>query len=113
VSDDGRRLFVVYITGDRSPADRADARWDSKRLTLTLSRMRDGGLETAAAVYHCVEVRLSKDASEHILIDGATGARASAKKSSYLDPELLRDTESTLGEVFEPRELLEPREVTA
>jgi hypothetical protein len=112
-SDDGTRLFVVYITGSPPPADGADVRWDDQRLTLTLSRMFLGDIEEAAAIYHCVEVPLSRDASGRTLVDGTTGVRASAKRSHYLDPELLRGTERTLGEVFEPRELLQPREVAA
>src|SRR4051812_39323041 len=42
VSEDGRCLLVVYVTGDRQPVDQADVRWDQSRLTLTLSRMREG-----------------------------------------------------------------------
>jgi hypothetical protein len=113
LSEDGTSLFVIYITGSPQPADRADVLWGEQRLTLTLSRMFEGDIETAAAFYHCVEVPLSHDASDRILFDGATGERATKKKSSYLDPELLRDTEQTLDSLFEPRELLEPREITA
>lgn len=113
LSDDGTRLFVAYITGDRQPADRADVRWDQERLTLTLSRMREGDGGKIAASYHCVEVPVSQDASQRILVDGTTGERAGSKQSPYLDPERLRGTERTLDSVFEPRELLEPREITA
>jgi hypothetical protein len=113
LSEDGTRLFAAYITGSPQPADRADVRWDEKRLTLTLSRMFAGDVETAAAIYHGVEVPLSRDASERTLFDGTTGGRASAKRSSYLDPAQLRGTERTLDEVFEARELLEPHEITA
>ncbi|MEA2432362.1 MAG: hypothetical protein QOI19_2835, partial [Thermoleophilaceae bacterium] len=74
VSDDGMRLFVVYILGTPgAAADSADVRWDQERLTLTLSRMADGDGGKLAACYHCVEVPLSQDASDRILIDGATG----------------------------------------
>lgn len=79
LSDDGRRLLVVYVTGDRQPVDRADVRWDQKRLTLTLSRMRKGDGGKMGVFYHCVEVTVSQDASARILIDGATGERAGAK----------------------------------
>jgi hypothetical protein len=72
-----------------------------------------GDVETAAAIYHCVEVPLSRDASERTVLDGTTGVRATAKQSIYLDPDFLRDTERTLDEVFEPREQLQPREVAA
>jgi hypothetical protein len=113
LSEDGTRLFAAYITGSPQPADRADVRWDEKRLTLTLSRLFEGDIETAAAFYHCVEVPLSQSASDRIPVDGATGERASNKKSDYLDPEFLQRTERTLDEVFEPRELLAPREVAA
>jgi hypothetical protein len=113
VSEDGRRLLVVYVTGSSGPADRADVRWDQGRLTLTLSGMRRGGGEKLPAIYHCVEVPVSEDASDRILIDGATGERASAKRSHYLDPEGLRNMELTLDAVFTPREVLTPREVAA
>src|SRR4051794_38390326 len=76
VSDDGRRLFVVYVTGSRQPVDHADVRWDQKRLTLTLSRMGEGDGGKMSAVYHCVEIPVSEDASTRILIDGTTGERA-------------------------------------
>jgi hypothetical protein len=114
VSDDGMRLFVVYVLGTPgTAADRADVRWDQTRLTLTLSRMADGGGGKLAASYHCVEVPVSEDASDRILVDGATGERASAKQSRYLDPEVLRGSERSLDGVFEPHERLEPREVRA
>jgi hypothetical protein len=114
VSEDGRHLFVVYILGTPGTvADRADVRWDQKRLTLTLSRMADGDGGNLAAVYHCVEVPLSQDASDRILIDGATGERGGAKRSRYLDPEVLRGSERSLDAVFDPRERLDPRETTA
>jgi hypothetical protein len=113
LSEVGTRLFAAYITGSPQPADRADVRWAEKRLTLTLSRMFAGDVEEAAAIYHCVEVPLSQSASDRNLVDGATGERAGNKKSHYLDPDLLKGTETTLDWVFEPRERLEPREVTA
>jgi hypothetical protein len=114
VSEDGTRLLAVYITGTPgSAADRADVRWDQKRLTLTLSRMGDGDGGKLAACYHCVEVPVSADPSERILVDGATGERATSKQSRYLDPEVLRGTETSLDAVFEPHERLEPREITA
>jgi hypothetical protein len=112
VSEDGTCLRVVYITGTRRPADRVDVKWEPEHVTLTLSQMGDGGATTAMAVYHCVEVPLSHDISDRILIDGATGEPATEKKSSHLDPELLSDTELTLDSVFEPHELLEPREIS-
>jgi hypothetical protein len=112
LSGDGTRLFVVYVTADLEPADRADVRWDQERLTLTLSRMRDGDGGKMPAIYHCVEVPLSQDASQRILVDGATGERATAKQSHHLDPDLLQGTERTLDAVFEPTELLDPREIT-
>ena len=111
-AEDGRSLFVFYVTGSPAPADRADVRWEHERLTLTLSRMFAGEIQTAAAFSHCVEVPLSHDASECVLIDGATGESSSEKKSFFLDPEVLRDTEQTLDSIFEPREQLEPREIT-
>jgi hypothetical protein len=113
VSDDGTRLRVVYITSTPRPADRVDVRWESKQATVTLSQMGDGGATTAMAVYHCVEVPLSQDVSDRILVDGATGEPATEKESFHLDPELLSDTEQTLDSVFEPREWLEPRDITA
>jgi hypothetical protein len=113
LSEDGRRLFVFYVTGSPAPADRADVWWQQERVTLTLSRMFAGEIETAAAFSHCVELPLSRDASDCVLVDGATGELASEKKSFFLDPEVLWDTEQTLDSVFEPREHLEPREVTS
>lgn len=113
LSEDGRSLFVFYVTGSPAPADRADVRWEQEQLTLTLSRMFAGEISTAAAFSHCVEVPLSRDASDCVLIDGATGELATEKKSFFLDPEVLRDTEQTLDSVFEPRERLEPREIIA
>jgi len=110
VSDDGKRLFVVYVAGQSQPAARADVRWDQERLTLTLSRMREGDGGKLAAIYHCIEVPLSHDASDRVLIDGATGERASAKQSRYLDSDVPRGSERSLDAVFEPRERLEPRE---
>jgi hypothetical protein len=109
---DGQSLLAVYITGSPKPADRADVRRDQRRLTLTLSRVFEGEVETAAAIYHCVEVPLSQHASDRILVDGTTGERANKKRSHYLDPGLLRGTERTLDSVFEPGERLEPREIT-
>jgi hypothetical protein len=113
VSEDGTRLRVVYITGTRRPADRVDVKWEPEQVTLTLSQMGDGGATTAMAVYHCVEVPVSNDISGRILVDGATGELATEKNSFHLDPELLSDTEQTLDSVFEPHELLEPREISA
>lgn len=113
LADDGRRLLVVYVTGDGQPADRADVRWDQGQLTLALSRLREGRGGKMAACYHCIEVPLSRAVADRSLVDGATGERATSKQSRYLDPEQLRGTERTLGEVFEPRELLQPREVAA
>jgi hypothetical protein len=103
----------MYVTGDEHPADRADVRWDEHRLTVTLSRMRasDGG--KIAAVHHCVAIPLSRDASAQILVDGATGERADAKQSRYLDSGVLSGSERTLDSVFEPEAVLEPREVKA
>jgi hypothetical protein len=112
LSEDGRSLFVFYVTGSPAPADRADLWWEQERLTLTLSRMFAGEIETAAAFPHCVEVPLSRDASDCVLVDGATGELSSEKKSFFLDPEVLWDTGQTLDSVFEPRERLEPREIT-
>lgn len=111
IAEDGLGLLVVYVTGDPQPADRADLRWDQDRVTLTLSRKREGDGGKLAAIYHCVEVPTRHDASERILIDGATGERATAKRSHHLDLEVLRGTERTLDSVFEPMERLEPREV--
>src|SRR4051794_18859944 len=113
LTEGGKRLLVVYVTGDAQPADRADVRWDQGRLTVTLSRMRaaDGG--KLAAVHHCVAIPLSQDASARILIDGATGERAGAKQSRYLDPEVLSGSERTLDSMFEPQAELQPQEVTA
>lgn len=114
VSEDGMRLLVVYILGTPgTAADRADVRWDPKRLTLTLSRMADGHGGKLAACYHCVEIPVSADASDRILIDGSTGERAGAKHSRYLDPDVLRGSEKSLDAVFQPHERLDPREVTA
>lgn len=114
VSEDGRRLLVVYITGaPGSVADRADVRWEQKRLTLTLSAMGDGDGGKLAACYHCAEIPVSEDVADRILVDGATGERASAKRSRYLDPEVLSGTETSLDAVFEPHERLEPREIAA
>jgi hypothetical protein len=110
---EGQSLLAVYITGSPKPADRADVRWEQKRLTLTLSRMFEGDAESAAAFNYCVEVPLSRDASSCVVIDGATGERAEKKKSSYLDPDRLRGTEQTLDSVFEPTERLQPREIDA
>lgn len=106
----GRVLRLVYITGDGQPADRADIWWSGRRLTVTLSRMRTTDSEKLALVYHCVEVPLSRDATDFVLVDGATAERASAKNSAYLSEERLRGTERTEDMVFEPRERLEPRE---
>jgi hypothetical protein len=113
VAEDGTRLRVVYVTSTRRPADRIDIRWETEQVTVTLSQMGDGGATTAMAVYHCVEVPLSQDVSDRILVDGATGELATEKESCHLDPELLSDTEQTLDSVFEPREWLEPRETAA
>ena len=112
VSEDGRRLLVVYVTGDRQPVDRADVRWDQSRLTLTLSRMRTGDGGKMGGFHHCVEVPVSQDASARILIDGTTGERASAKRSVHLDPERLRHKGHVVESYFEPSELLEAREIS-
>jgi hypothetical protein len=63
------------------------------------------------AVYRCAELLLSEDASALILVDGATGERASEKQPTYLDPERLRNTERSIDAVFTPTEHLTPREV--
>src|SRR3954468_9155103 len=77
VSEDGRCLLVVYITSNGQPVDRADARWDQRHLTLTLSPKGEGlhwGGKMGLS-HHCVEGPVSQGASAHILIDGATGER--------------------------------------
>jgi hypothetical protein len=112
VSEDGRHLLVAYVTGNGQPADRADVRWDQSHVTLTLSRMRTGSGDKLMAFHHCVEVPLSQDAWNRILIDGATGERASAKRSRYPDPDVLRGSESSLDAYFGPTEMLEPREIS-
>jgi hypothetical protein len=56
---------------------------------------------------------VSRDASAHIVIDGATGERASAKRSTHLDPEMLRQRGEAPDAYFEPTERLEPREIDA
>ena len=112
VSENGRRLLVAYVTSNGQPVDRADARWDQRRLTLTLSRMGAGEGGGTALFHHCVEVPVSQDASTRVLIDGATGERANAKRSTYLDPEQLRQREQPPDAYFEPTERLEPREVS-
>jgi hypothetical protein len=110
--DDGTRLRIAYITGDGGHADRADVRWNDLHLTVTLSRMeRASRHEHVALFHHCVELRLSRDASDRLLVDGTTGELASAKQSRYLTDEELRAAEHTWDSVFEPREFLEPREV--
>ena len=111
VSEDGTRLRVALVTG---PVDRADVRWESERVTLTLSQMWDvGAVKAASVVYHCVEVPLSHAVGDRILVDGATGELAAEKNSPHLDPELLYDTERTLDSVFEPTQVVRPREFRA
>jgi hypothetical protein len=63
------------------------------------------------AFHHCVEVPVAQDASARILIDGATGERASANRSVHLDPERLAHKGQAVDSYFEPGELLEPHEV--
>src|SRR4051812_39412838 len=110
--DDGTRLRLAYITNDGVPADRADVRWNDLHLTVTLSRMRRASRHESVALFtHCVEPRLSTDASDRLLVDGKTGELATAKRSRYLNDEELRATERTWDMVFEPHEFLEPREV--
>ena len=110
LSDDGKRLRLVHI--HLQPPDRADIRWEPRRITVTLSRMDfPRGSTSAVLQYHCVELELSRDASDLILVDGATGERATAKRSRYLDPDDLRAIESSPDRVFEPDQFLVPREV--
>jgi hypothetical protein len=102
---------LVHIGGE--VPDRADVRWEQRRITVTLSRMAaPAGSRKMGLGYRCVEVQLSRDASGLILIDGATGERADAKRSRYLDPEYLRQSERTLDDVFEPRQFLTPTDFT-
>jgi hypothetical protein len=73
-------------------------------------RIATGG-EKLAAIFHCVELALSADASGRILLDGTTGLRADAKQSTYLDPDKLDAKGESLDALFEPREFLTPREL--
>ena len=110
--EDGTRLRLAYVTNDGVPADRADVAWHRSQLTITLSRMKTIVThERLPAIYHCVELRLSTDASDRELVDGASGEFAALKRSRYFNDEDLRNTERTWDMVFEPREFLEPREV--
>jgi hypothetical protein len=80
LEDDGRRLVVVYITGTGVPVDRVDVRYDRSHLTVTLSRMgKPGSGGKMPRSEHCLELTLSEDARGKILVDGATGERATAK----------------------------------
>jgi hypothetical protein len=115
LSANGTVVRLVYITGDAETwADRADVRWDAARLTVTLTRMGDpGDGEKLAAFYRCVELRLSRDAGDLLLVDGATGERVTAKESDYLAADQLQGTERTLDSVFEPMHSLDPVETGA
>jgi hypothetical protein len=107
--EDGTRLRLAYIGG--VPADRADVRWNDLHLTVTLSRMdTPSDHQKLGVIHHCVELQLSRDASDRLLVDGKTGELATAKRSRYLNDEELRATERTWDMVFEPHEFLEPRE---
>jgi hypothetical protein len=108
VTDDDKRLRVFYVS---LRVDRVDIRWVQHQLTITLSGMWNTDDAVAAvAVFRCAEIPLSRHVSHRILIDGATGERAEMKRSRWLDPQQLHDTETSLDSVFEPTELLHPRE---
>jgi hypothetical protein len=108
VTDDGRRLRIFYVS---LRVDRVDIRWGQDQLTITLSGMMNTDDAVAAvAVFRCAEIPLSRHVGQRTLIDGATGEQADMKRSRWLDPQLLHDTESSLDSVFEPTELLHPRE---
>ena len=97
LAQDGGQLIVAYITGNGVPVDRADVKYDPSHLTLTLSRMGASTGGKTARFTHCLELALSEDARGKILVDGATGERATAKPPRE-------------HPMPEPREQLVPRE---
>lgn len=82
---------------------------DGTRLRLAYDRPTRH--QKLAIISRCVELQLSRDASDRLLVDGTLGELATAKQSRYFNDERLRETERTWDMVFEPREFLEPREV--
>lgn len=74
ISDDGRTLTVVYLTGPCDSLDRVETveKADTVVVTVVVSEP-EGGCEDRG-VYHTTEVELSRPLGDRTLLDGGTGS---------------------------------------